>query len=154
VESLISFIQDNKQWLLSGILVPPIVWIFNTFSLANLLKPTGPNISGRWLLKYPANGEGYAEFKQFRNRIRGKIVVYKTDSGKSTDRSFDISGWFMSGKLTATFEDTESRGVGVGVVALKLFHDRTRMNGIVLVFGEEGGKTVIDYNITLQRNTA
>jgi len=153
MDALVSTLAANKEWLLSGILVPPVVWIsswiLKSFSFVNFLKPTGPRISGKWRLRYLANGEGYVELKQVRNRIWGKLVVFKSKSGRDIKRSFELSGWFVAGRLTATYEDTESRGLVVGAIALELYHDRTRMDGKVIFFGGQGDKPVIDYDITL-----
>lgn len=115
---------------------------------------TGPSISGKWRVKYMENGEGYAEFQQVGNRVGGKLVVYKSKSSRDIMRSFDISGWFASGRLTATYEDTDSRGLVVGALALELYHDRTKMEGKVIFFGGQGDKPVIDYDITLLWNPA
>lgn len=154
MDSLVKILADNREWLFSGILVLPIALIFKSFSFVNFFKPTGPKISGNWRLKYLENGEGYAEFKQIRNRVWGKLVVYKSKSGRDIKRSFDISGWFVSGRLTATYEDTESRGLVVGALALELYHDRTKMDGKVIFFGGQGDKPVIDYDIVLHWNPA
>jgi hypothetical protein len=154
MDSLFSTIFTNKEWLFSGVLVLPLAWIFKSFSFVNFLKPTGPKISGKWRLKYRENGEGHAEFRQIRNRVWGKLVICKSKSGRDINRSFDISGWFVSGRLTATYEDTESRGLVVGAIALELYHDRTKMNGKVIFFGGQGDNPVIDYDITLLWNPA
>jgi len=154
MDSLVTTLVANKEWLFSGILVSFFSWIFRSLSFVNFFKPTGPKISGKWRFRYLENGEGYAEFKQVRNRVWGKFVVFKSKSGRDIKRSFDFSGWFVSGRLTATYEDTESRGLVVGAIALELYHDRTKMNGKVIFFGGKGDTPVIDYDIKLLKNPA
>ena len=75
MNAVVSTLAANKEWLLSGILVPPLVWISNwilkSFSLVMFLRTAGPKISGKWRLRYLENGDGYLELKQVGNRVWG-----------------------------------------------------------------------------------
>lgn len=147
--SFMSF--QGIEWVFSGIGVIPVAWILNNLSFGRFLRATGPKISGKWNVEYLGNGAGYCEFKQFRNRIWGKLYIHKSKSGNAIDRSFDISGWLHSNRLTATYEDRNARGFVVGAIAAELFHDGKRMDRKVIFFKNTNGTPVTDYVLKIYR---
>jgi len=146
--------------IVSGILATVIVGICTIVFRKSVLPwissklYDGPQISGEWKTFHSfdptATPVGTALLQQRGNKVEGRVISFKSRTGKERKREWYLSGDFKAGQLLCTFEDVSVKGYVFGTGVFKLSSDGHELKGKIVYYHQDEG-TINAYDFCFKR---